>query len=260
MHYCFSNSHLTPCLCVHLHSTHAMQVCFLAPEHLCLTAGEQGQHKRNVLWKGLQQNNGKSEKWGCGSLPDPYWGRQFDFQRCLTSVASLKRKKKGGRRTDLYRCRGGNFCLLFPFCYQSGTLQADIVLFYGNKISVSCDPGSSRCWGHCWKRSRSLYWRLWRKAAVKAAWWKLTEERSSKMKNISICFFTFQNDVQMRYHIGGAYLCADWQLGIARIATANAACQQEERIRYPLIFHLSGEAGDVRTHIQSPASALLGFL
>lgn len=58
----------------------------------------------------------------------------------LLPLLKGKEKRGGGRRTDLYRCRGGNFCLLFPFCYQSGTLQADILLFYGNKISVSCYP------------------------------------------------------------------------------------------------------------------------
>lgn len=183
-----------------------MQVCFLAPEHLCLTAGEQGQHKPNVLWKGPQQNNGKSEKWGCGSLPDPYRGRQFDFQRCLTSVASLKRKRKkggGGGEEQIYTDAEVGISVSY---FLSATSLAHSRLTYsfftGIRFPCPVIPGSNHCWGHCWKWPRSLYQRLWRKAAVKAAWWKLTEERSSKMKNISICFFTFQNDVRISHRWG----------------------------------------------------------
>lgn len=220
------------------HAQHPGWACLLfSPKaSVSLQIGEQDHHKPNVPWKAFQENKGKSEHRGCGSLLNPYWGRQFDFQRFLTSVASLKRKKlkrwEKNRRTDLYRCRCGNWCLLFLFCYQSGTLQADLPLFYGNKFSVSCDPESSHSSGQSWQQLREFALEALEESSCQSSLVKANnraEQHDGKHKCL-----VFYLPKQCRDEISHQWgISMHWQIGIARIATANAACYQQERIMYP---------------------------
>lgn len=121
----------------------------------------------------------------------------------LLPLLKGKEKRGGGGEEQIYTDAEVGISVSY---FLSATSLAHSRLTYsfftGIRFPCPVIPGSNHCWGHCWKWPRSLYQRLWRKAAVKAAWWKLTEERSSKMKNISICFFTFQNDVRISHWWG----------------------------------------------------------
>lgn len=219
-----------------------------------------------MLWRALQEHKGKNEHRGCGSLLNPYWGRQFDFQRFLTFVASLKRKIKPkknlwekNRRTDLHKCRCGNLCFLFPSYYQSGTLQADLLLFYRSKFSVFCDPESSHSSGQSWQQLRKFASEALEESSCQSSLVK-TNNRAEQQDGKHKCL-GFYLPKQCRDEISHHWsISMHWQISIAGTASANAACWHQERIRYPFIFCFAGESGDVHTCIQSPASALCGFL
>lgn len=170
-----------------------MHICSLALEHLWPQAGGQDPHKPNVLWKDLHQNNGKSGKWGTGSLPNPYWGRQFHLERHLTSVA-LKKKS----HTDVEVGISESF-------FHSATSLAHSRLIYsfffmGIRFPCLATQNPATAQDGAESGQGSLHQRPWRTAAVKAAWWKLTEEQQDE-KYKYLLFYAFLPSKRCRHEI-----------------------------------------------------------
>lgn len=164
----------------------------------------------NLMWKDLQQNNGKREKWGCGTLPNPYWGKQFEFQRHLTSVASLKRGGGGGKRGKKNRSiemQRREFLFLSSILLPAWHTPAWHTPFLWEQNFCVLWPRIQPLLGQRWKwprksASETLEESSCQNRLVKA-------NRRGARWNINTWVFTFQNSVQMRYCVVGTYLCTD---------------------------------------------------
>lgn len=142
--------------------------------------------------------------------------------------------------------------ILLPVWHAPGLL-----LFCGNKFSACCDAESSHSSGQSWQQLRKFASEVLEESSCQSS--LVTTNNRAEQQNGKHECLDFYLPKQCRDEVSHWWgIPVHWQIGITGIATANAACWQQERIRDPPHLPFCRRSWGC-THIQAPASTLCGF-